>query len=289
MPAWSKGPLISLDAPSPAAMPPRWPGCPPRSSCISRSGGLHEPLARDLFRQPSFRGLIVITHALKTFYQDRFPELTDRIHVVPDAADPPLRDGPPFQLAPLADFRVGYAGHLYAGKGAEIIVQLAERLPKIGFHVLGGYDKDVAHWEAKARGLGNIEFYGFRPQGEVSAFLQQLDVVVAPYLRQVDTFGGGNDIAAWMSPLKLFEYMAHGLPIVSSDLPALREVLENESNALLCDPDDIGAWVSAIERLRLDDQLRAGSGTAGPRGFRSPLYMGQESAKDPSAALSKRM
>ena len=215
-----------------------------------------EPLARDLFRQPSFRGLIVITHALKTFYQDRFPELTDRIHVVPDAADPPLRDGPPFQLAPLADFRVGYAGHLYAGKGAEIIVQLAERLPKIGFHVLGGYDKDVAHWEAKARGLGNIEFYGFRPQGEVSAFLQQLDVVVAPYLRQVDTFGGGNDIAAWMSPLKLFEYMAHGLPIVSSDLPALREVLENESNALLCDPDDIGAWVSAIEWLRLDDQLR---------------------------------
>ena len=77
-----------------------------------------------------------------------------------------------------------------------------------------------------------------------------------PTLRQVDVYGGGNDIAAWMSPLKLFEYMAHELPIVSSDLPVLREVLKDQDNALLCDPDDIGAWVSAIERLRLDDQLR---------------------------------
>jgi glycosyltransferase involved in cell wall biosynthesis len=33
--------------------------------------------------------------------------------------------------------------------------------------------------------------------------------------------------------------------------------LPDQENALLCDPDDIGAWVSAIERLRLDDQLRA--------------------------------
>ena len=47
------------------------------------------------------------------------------------------------------------------------------------------------------------------------------------------------------------------VPIVSSDLPVLREVLKDQDNALLCDPDDIGAWVSAIERLRLDDQLRA--------------------------------
>jgi glycosyltransferase involved in cell wall biosynthesis len=215
------------------------------------------PLARDLFRQPAFRGLIVITQALKNFYKEMFPELLNRIWVVPDAADPPPYGAPDFELATIGDFRVGYAGHLYPGKGAEIILQLAQRLPHVGFHVLGGYEKDVAVWRSKARGLFNIVFYGFRPQREVSAFLSQLDVVVAPYLRQVDVYGGGNDIAAWMSPLKLFEYMAHELPIVSSDLPVLREVLKDQENALLCDPDDIGAWVSAIERLRLDDQLRA--------------------------------
>ncbi len=91
-----------------------------------------------------------------------------------------------------------------------------------------------------------------------------------------------------MSPLKLFEYMAHGLPIVSSDLPALREVLENESNALLCDPDDIVAWVSAIERLRSSLQLRLGSCKASPRGLRAPIYLGQASEENPSAALRRQ-
>jgi glycosyltransferase involved in cell wall biosynthesis len=60
-----------------------------------------------------------------------------------------------------------------------------------------------------------------------------------------------------MSPLKIFECMAHAKPIVSSDLPVLREVLTDEVNALLCDPDDIESWVNAIERLRKDQDLRA--------------------------------
>ena len=59
-----------------------------------------------------------------------------------------------------------------------------------------------------------------------------------------------------MSPLKLFEYMAHGLPIVSSDLPVLKEVLEDGRNALLCDPDDIESWISAITQLQHDKLLR---------------------------------
>ena len=91
--------------------------------------------------------------------------------MVPDAADPPRHGTANFELAAIGDFRVGYAGHLYPGKGAEIILQLAERLPHVGFHVLGGYEEDVAVCRSRARGLFNIVFYGFRPQREVSSFL----------------------------------------------------------------------------------------------------------------------
>ena len=242
------------------------------------------PLARDLFRQPAFRGLIVITQALKNLYKETFPELLSRIWVVPDAADPPRHGTANFELAALGDFRVGYAGHLYPGKGAEIILQLAERLPHVGFHVLGGYEEDVAVCRSRARGLFNIVFYGFRPQREVSSFLRQLDVVVAPYLRHVNIYGGRNDVASWMSPLKLFEYMAHDVPIVSSDLPVLREVLKDQDNALLCDPDDIGAWVSAIERLRLDGQLRATLARRAGEDF-ARFYTWEKRVRDPSATL----
>jgi glycosyltransferase involved in cell wall biosynthesis len=75
-----------------------------------------------------------------------------------------------------------------------------------------------------------------------------------PYQRRVSVSGGG-DTSAWMSPMKMFEYMACRRPIVSSDLPVLREVLAHERNALLAEPGSVDAWVAAVERLRGDPEL----------------------------------
>jgi glycosyltransferase involved in cell wall biosynthesis len=59
------------------------------------------------------------------------------------------------------------------------------------------------------------------------------------------------------SPLKLFDYMAAGVPIVASDLPALREVLRHEENALLARPGDPDAFAAAVRRLLADPVLAA--------------------------------
>lgn len=56
--------------------------------------------------------------------------------------------------------------------------------------------------------------------------------------------------------MKMFEYMAAGKAIVSSDLPVLREVLTHERNALLVPPDDVDAWATAVKRLIDDPELR---------------------------------
>ena len=57
--------------------------------------------------------------------------------------------------------------------------------------------------------------------------------------------------------MKIFEYMAAAKPIIASDLPVLREVL-NDSNAILVDPEDIDAWRDALAALR--DAETQGSG-----------------------------
>jgi glycosyltransferase involved in cell wall biosynthesis len=56
--------------------------------------------------------------------------------------------------------------------------------------------------------------------------------------------------------MKMFEYMASGVPIVSSDLPVLQEVLRDGDNAMIVPADDVARWRAGIERLISDDDLR---------------------------------
>jgi len=70
---------------------------------------------------------------------------------------------------------------------------------------------------------------------------------------------GSADSAAVASPMKMFEYMAAGRAIVSSDLPVIREVL-NERNAVLCEPDKVGDWTWEIESLLRDEARRTDLG-----------------------------
>jgi glycosyltransferase involved in cell wall biosynthesis len=71
-----------------------------------------------------------------------------------------------------------------------------------------------------------------------------------PYERVIAGSSGGNS-AAYASPMKMFEYMACGRAIISSDLPAIGEVL-NDRNAVLCPPEEAGAWESALGGLLAD-------------------------------------
>jgi glycosyltransferase involved in cell wall biosynthesis len=82
---------------------------------------------------------------------------------------------------------------------------------------------------------------------------------VAPYLKAADVLVLPNTATlvsrTYTSPLKLFEYMAAGRPIIASDLPAFREVLRDEENALLVPPENPEALASAAVRLIRDPEL----------------------------------
>ena len=81
------------------------------------------------------------------------------------------------------------------------------------------------------------------------------DILLMPYQHKVSASSGG-DIVKFLSPMKLFEYLACGRAILSSDLPVLREVL-NSQNAILLPADDSAAWVAAIRELKANPEKRA--------------------------------
>jgi glycosyltransferase involved in cell wall biosynthesis len=87
---------------------------------------------------------------------------------------------------------------------------------------------------------------GIVARQEVPGYLAAADVLVSPHADLPDFIG---------SPIKIFEYMASGTPIVASHLAQLSEILTDEETALLVAPDDHVALAGALERLMVDSEL----------------------------------
>jgi hypothetical protein len=144
----------------------------------------------------------------------------------------------------------GYFGQLYAGRGIEIIEAMAIARPKCLFLVYGGGESDIAN--RCINKPSNLRYMGHVAHPVSQSVQLSVDVLLMPYQRSVSIGLQGHDTARWMSPMKMFEYLAAGVPIISSDLPVLREVLENERNALLVDAENAAKWVAALDSLILN-------------------------------------
>jgi glycosyltransferase involved in cell wall biosynthesis len=148
---------------------------------------------------------------------------------------------------------VAYTGHLYAWKGAHTLARAAGLLPPdVRVCIVGGTPADVEAFRRflAQNELQRVRLVGYVPPGEVPLWLAAADVLALPN-------SAGEAISArYTSPLKLFEYMAAGRGIVASDLPSLREVLEDGANARLVAPDSPADLARGLLEL-LDDPALA--------------------------------
>jgi glycosyltransferase involved in cell wall biosynthesis len=208
---------------------------------------------RDAHVWKSADGYVTITSALANALTSRFGERS-RIAVVPDGAH-----AAEYAVVPSANaaadkpFTIGYAGHLYPWKGVDLVIEAVAALPDTRGLIVGGHEKepDLARVKAFAAQLNcslRVTFTGLIPPAAVAARLRDADVLTLPNPASAIS-------SEFTSPLKLFEYMAAGRPIVASDLPSLREVLRHEQNALLVEPGNPQALVAAIARIKDDPEL----------------------------------
>lgn len=164
-----------------------------------------------------------------------------RIHVAPSGVNvEAYASVPPLDPARLEQPRVVYVGTITASRGLRVFEALADRglcRPTL-----------VGHQPEATTASDAIQVRPFVAPRDVPRLYDECDLVLLPYQHDLQH-------ADSISPIKLFEAMAAGRPIIASDLPTIREVIEHEVHGLLVPPDDIDGWAAAVQRLRDDHTL----------------------------------
>ncbi len=210
---------------------------------------------------------VVISQALKNIISEMYDLSDSNIEVLHDAARAGqvsidenerkvLQENFLSEKVELSKYEkvVGYFGHLYPGRGIDVIEGLAVINKNFAFIVYGGNDEEITHFK-KNNSNSNLFFMGHISPERVRAAMSMMDVLLMPYQRSVSVGVKGVDTAQWMSPMKMFEYMSTGVPIISSDLPVLREVLIHGENALLAKADSVAEWSSALQQIYVSKDL----------------------------------
>jgi len=148
---------------------------------------------------------------------------------------------------------ISYVGQLYPWKGVDTLVHAMAHLPEARLEIVGGlpYEPDAARLEALAGSIGvasRARFQPFVPPGELAKRLARAAVAAVPLPDNLYS-------RAFTSPLKIFEAMAAGIPVVASDLPAIREVIRDGENGVLVTPGDPAALAAGLDRVLGDPAL----------------------------------
>ena len=176
--------------------------------------------------------IVVINNQLKKLYQDK----TKHILVAHDGVSSKWLNSFKIseqQVKTKSEKRfVVYTGNLFAWKGVYILADSIDSLDEnIEIIFLGGSPECSKPFEEYIREKRQVHLLGHQKRNVVQQWLKKADVLILPNSAKYQ-------MSEYTSPLKLFEYMASGKPVIASRIPSLQEILKNRKNAILFNPDD---------------------------------------------------
>jgi glycosyltransferase involved in cell wall biosynthesis len=181
---------------------------------------------------------------INDYLRRKFNVKKDRSIILFDAVD--YKDFKPIKTN-LIKKTCFYSGSFVRGKGVEIILKIAKKIPDINFHLYGNintiYDKSILNTKPK-----NIEFKGYLTYSNLVKKINNYKVLLMPYKKNVGVLISNIDVSRYFSPLKMFDYLAAGKIIIASDLNVYRNILKNNENSIIV-KENVNLWCKNIKKV----------------------------------------
>ena len=181
-----------------------------------------------------------------------------KVVVIPNFVDPAFVTPLPRDTALRREMGIGdepvvmYAGNVGFSQSLELVIGAARRLPGAVF-VINGDGSARAHFEEMAKGLPNVRFGGYQPKERVPEVLATADIHVVPLRR---------GLGAVSVPSKTYGILAAARPVVAAidEGTEVPRIIRESGAGISVPPDDLDAFVGALEELLADDNRRAEMG-----------------------------
>ncbi len=212
-------------------------------------------------------GIIAVTQGIKDDFVNRGVK-DDRIHIVANGANTelfrPMDQNEAQKLIGL-DSRYKYicfVGNLAPWQGVEYLIQAApyilKECPEVRFLIVGD-GKMMGEMKNMALRLAVFDkfiFTGMVPYEQVPYYINASTICVAPFIITRNEKIG-------LSPLKMYEYLACGKPVIASNIPGVKQLLDKSDGGFLVEPEDSEELANAIIKLLHNDELRKDMGIRG--------------------------
>jgi glycosyltransferase involved in cell wall biosynthesis len=125
---------------------------------------------------------------------------------------------------------------------------LSKEFKLINFHIFGSL-QTIKLKNIDFKKYKNLIFHGFLSYSKIPSILRNSKILLMPYLEKVNVRSSNLEVSNFMSPLKLFEYLASGAIILASKLPVYSHILRNKHNAILASPQNYKDWKNKFNNI----------------------------------------
>ena len=206
--------------------------------------------------------IVAISKAVKNLFIKKYRVKSEKIRVLPSGSSIKINQIPRLNFN--KRLKIGYFGSISPSKGIKTIIKLSKIDLDNDYYIYGGSENEIRKLKQRNRNR-NLFLNQNIPYAGIEKIMSKMDILTLPYTKVVRSFGEVDEISKYTSPLKLFDYLAVGKIIISSDLKVLREVIGKKNALFVNNYENIFEWK---KNINLAKNIRKKTFIMGTNNFR---------------------